>query len=68
MGVGSATGRKRQIYAEGGLDIIGDTRIYCIAAADNVITPSDEQLKDDVEIVDDTLCLGIQSHVCEKRN
>lgn len=67
MGVGSTTGRKMNLYAEGGPNIMGDTRIHGIAAADKFVTPSDEQLKDAVDTVDNKMRLDIRANACEKR-
>lgn len=52
VGVGSSTGRKKDIHGEGCLNIMGDTRICSVAVADNFITPPGEPLKDDVDTAD----------------
>lgn len=45
VGIGSSnTNRKMKIYSEGGLNTMGNTRVFGTAIADSFVTPSDEKI------------------------
>lgn len=57
------TNHKMKLYTDGGLTIMGNTRVFGVVTADNLLTLSDEHLKYDITPIGNKLCLDTVKNV-----